>query len=54
MNTLGSWQVESVSADGSDSNNVTYSMGGTRLYVMEPNPESLTSIRQKITEYTQN
>lgn len=53
MNDLGSWKVESISAEGYDSNNVTYSMGGTKLYVMEPSPESLNNIRQKIIEYTQ-
>lgn len=54
MNNLDNWKVESVSAEGYDSHNVTYSMGGTKLYVMEPNPESLNKILQKIAEYTQS
>ncbi len=51
MNTLGSWQVESISADGTDSQNATYSTGAMQLYVMEPNPESLNAARAKIKAY---
>ena len=48
MNNLGSWQVESVSAEGSDSSGITYSGGSRKLYVMEPNQDSLDNIRSKI------
>lgn len=51
MNTLGSWKTESISADGADSRNATYSMGSLQLYVMEPNINSLNTARAKIQEY---
>ena len=53
MNTLGSWQVESIAVDGADSRNATYSMGPMQLYVMEPNQESLNAARTKIQQYLQ-
>lgn len=51
MNTLGYWQSESMSVEGADSRNVTYSMGRQQLYVMEPNIESLNVARAKMQEY---
>ena len=51
MNTLGGWKVESVSAEGADSSNVTYSGGSMQLYVMEPNSDSLSTVRAKIQTY---
>jgi anionic cell wall polymer biosynthesis LytR-Cps2A-Psr (LCP) family protein len=51
LNTLGSWQTESISVTGSDSHNSTYSMGSLQLYVMEPNVGSLNSAKEKIRVY---
>jgi anionic cell wall polymer biosynthesis LytR-Cps2A-Psr (LCP) family protein len=50
MNDLGSWQVESVSADGRGSSAPTYSIGSQNLYVMEPDINSLNMVRAKIQE----
>jgi LCP family protein required for cell wall assembly len=54
MNTLGSWQTESISVDGTDSSNSTYSMGAMKLYVMEPDIESINKAKIKIQELKQN
>jgi polyisoprenyl-teichoic acid--peptidoglycan teichoic acid transferase len=45
------WSVESISVNGTDSHNVTYSTGNTKLYVMEPNITSINEAKQKILQY---
>lgn len=51
LNSMTKWNVESISVDGSDSYNYTYSMSGTRLYVMEPSQSSLSSVKLKIQQH---
>jgi polyisoprenyl-teichoic acid--peptidoglycan teichoic acid transferase len=50
-NSLGQWQVTSISVDGTDSRNVTYSMGDQVLYVMEPNQASVDAAKAQIQAY---
>ncbi|MBR3161938.1 MAG: LCP family protein [Bacilli bacterium] len=47
-----SWNVESISVDGYDSSNYTYSYYGSKLYVMEPDMETVNIARDKIKEVT--
>lgn len=44
------WNVESISVDGYDSSNYTYSYYGSRLYVMEPDYETVKVAHDKILE----
>lgn len=44
------WQVETFTAQGTSSNEVTYSMPGQRLYVIFPDPASVAEAKQKIAE----
>lgn len=53
LETIGQWQVDSISVTGSDSRGYTHSMGRISLYVMEPNIESLNTARNKIQQYAQ-
>ena len=46
------WNIESISVDGYDSSNYTYSYYGSKLYVMEPNMETVKIARDKIKEVT--
>ncbi len=48
---LGGWQTKSISVTGTDSHNVTYSMPGVQLYVMEPNVASVNSAKAQIQAY---
>jgi anionic cell wall polymer biosynthesis LytR-Cps2A-Psr (LCP) family protein len=54
LNSMHSWQVESVSADGAGKTAATYSMGNMPLYVMEPDVTSLNGAKQKIQQYQVN
>lgn len=49
-----SWSVESVVATGTDSYNYAYSTGKTKVYVMEPDEESINSIKTKIKDVISN
>lgn len=51
LETIGQWQVESISVTGSDSKGYTYSMGSIPLYVMEPDVVSVNIAKDKIQEY---
>ncbi len=42
------WQIESISLDGYDSSNYTYSYSKSKLYVMEPNMESVNAAKNTI------
>lgn len=44
------WNIESISLDGYDSSNYTYSYSGSKLYVMEPNYTTIETAKNKITE----
>lgn len=49
-----SWSIESVVATGTDSYNYAYSTGKTKVYVMEPDEESINSIKTKIKDVISN
>lgn len=49
-----SWSIESVVAKGTDSYNYAYSTGKTKVYVMEPDEESINSIKNKIKDVISN
>lgn len=44
------WSVTSISLDGYDSFNYTYSYSGSKLYVMEPNYATISKAKEKIVE----
>lgn len=48
LDKMPSWEIEQISLDGYDSYNYTYSYPGGKLYVMEPNTETITKAKQKI------
>lgn len=51
MSELTDWQIESISADGTDIMTQTYSIPGMTLSVMVPDEEILTDVKNKIKEY---
>lgn len=51
LNSLKSWQVESISVDGKGSTQPTYSMGSQPLYVMIPDQKTVDAAKEKIQEY---
>jgi hypothetical protein len=42
------WDVSSLSVDGTDDSQPTYSMGSTRLYVMQPDQASVDRAKAAI------
>lgn len=44
------WTIENLAATGTDSYNMCYSTGRAKAYVMEPNLESINTIKDKIKE----
>ncbi|MDE5539514.1 MAG: LCP family protein, partial [Bacilli bacterium] len=51
IDKMPKWKIESIAVTGSGSSNYTYSMGTNyKLYVMEPNMESVNKAKQKINE----
>ena len=54
LSDLKSWQVESISLDGTGSMLPTYSMGRQNLYVMIPNEQTIITAKAKISEYLMN
>lgn len=53
MNSMEDWQINSISVDGTGKSDVTYSMGNTPLYVMEPDLATLNAAKQKIRQHQQ-
>ena len=51
LDSMSKWSVESISVNGADSHNYTYSMGNVMLYVMEPDVDSLNFAKIKIQQY---
>lgn len=51
LNTLRSWEIESISVDGTGSMSPTYSMGSQPLYVMIPDQTTVDTAKAKINEY---
>jgi len=51
LNSISKWEMESIAVTGCNSSNYTYSMGmNYKLYVMEPNLESIKNAKDKINE----
>lgn len=51
INDMDKWEIESIAVTGYNSSNYTYSMGSNyKLYVMEPNWESVNNAKNKINE----
>lgn len=51
LDKMPSWNIESIAVTGSNSENYTYSMGtGYKLYVMEPDYNSIATAKQRINE----
>lgn len=48
MNDLDAWEFSSLSANGTDSSGVCYATGAGRAYVMEPEEESVTKIKDAL------
>lgn len=48
---LKTWEVESISLDGTGAMLPTYSMGARKLYVMLPNQSTIDAAKAKIAEY---
>lgn len=51
LNELKSWKIESISLDGTGASMPTYSMGSMKLYVMEPDMNTVNKAKEKIKEY---
>lgn len=50
ISDMAKWEVESISLNGFDSSNYTYSYGGQKLYVMEPDMNTVNKAKEKIYE----
>ena len=51
LNEMPKWQIDSIAVTGYNSSNYTYSMGSRlKLYVMEPNYNSVEKAKKKIIE----
>ena len=50
ISDMSKWEVESISLNGFDSSNYTYSYGGQKLYVMEPDQNTVNQAKEKIHE----
>lgn len=50
INDNPKWEIEVQNARGTDSSKTTYSAGKTKLYVMEPEEESVTEVKLKLNE----
>lgn len=50
LNESPKWTIESQNASGTDGFKSTYSGGKTKLYVMIPNEESVTAVKNKLNE----
>jgi len=48
LNTMPSWNIESISLNGADSYGFTYSYPGQELYVMIPNEETVASAKEAL------
>lgn len=50
LDEMPSWEIESISVNGRDSSNYTYSYSTGKLYVMEPNMKTVATATAKIKE----
>ena len=54
INKMPSWNIEKISVNGTDSSNYTYSYPGQKLYVMEPDMQTVNEASAKIKEVLNN
>ena len=54
LDTMPTWDIEQISLSGSDSSNYTYSYPNQKLYVMEPDINTIISAKEKIKEVENN
>lgn len=54
INENPTWDISTQNATGSDAYKTTYSAGKTKLYVMTPNEESVTDIKNALREILEN
>ena len=52
LEMMPTWQIEQISLNGADSSNYTYTYPYQKLYVMEPDVNTIEESKQKITEVT--
>ncbi len=50
IDKMPSWEIQNISLDGTDASDYTYSYGGTKLYVMYPDNETVINATTKINE----
>ena len=50
LDKMPSWEIESISLDGTGKSEYTYSYSGQKLYVMEPDMNTVTVAKEKINE----
>ena len=50
IDEMPSWEIENISLNGTDAFDYTYSYGGTKLYVMYPDNETVINATTKIKE----
>ena len=50
IDEMPSWEIENISLNGTDASDYTYSYGGTKLYVMYPDNETVINAQNKIDE----
>jgi len=50
LDKMPSWDIEQISLDGTNSSNYTYSYSSGKLYVMEPNQDTIYEAKLKIKE----
>ena len=48
IDKMPSWEIENISLNGTDGSDYTYSYGGTKLYVMYPDNETVINAQNKI------
>lgn len=54
LDKMPSWEIISISLDGTGKSEYTYSYSGQRLYVMEPDMSTVNSAKEKIKEIMQS
>jgi LCP family protein required for cell wall assembly len=52
LDKMPNWEIDSISLDGTDSSNYTYSYKLQKLYVMEPNMDTVRAARDQINAIT--
>jgi hypothetical protein len=50
IDKMPNWNIEQISLDGTNSSNYTYSYSASKLYVMEPDVNTIYNAQEKIEE----